>query len=53
MKITLEIPDETVCVHFTLGLQDGSGWGMATFQMEHPEDGGHVRLEMPPESEGE
>lgn len=52
MKITLEIPDITVCVHFTLGLQDVSGWGMASFQMEQPEDGGYVRLEMPTESEG-
>ena len=50
MKVTLEIPDETVCIHFTLGLQDGSGWGMATFQMEHPENGGYVRIEMPKES---
>ena len=49
MKITLEIPDETVCVHFTLGLQNASDWGMASFQMENPKDGGYVRLEMPGE----
>ena len=52
MKITLEIPNETVCAHFTLGLQNDSGWCMATFKLEHPEDGSYVRLEMPTENEG-
>ena len=51
MKVTLEIPDETVCIHFTLVLQDGSGWGMASFQMEHPEEGGYLRIEMPKDGE--
>ena len=36
MNVTLEIPDETVCIHFILGLQDDSGWGMASFEMKEP-----------------
>lgn len=31
MKITLEIPEETVCMSIVIGIQNEIGWGTATF----------------------
>ena len=36
-KIILEIPDESVCMSVTIGLQGTKGWGMATFSIDEPD----------------
>ena len=44
MKVSLEIPDETVCIYFILGLQDDSGWGIASYRIEEPKEGCSIQL---------